>query len=93
MLAQSVAQICSVFFCRLPFVVEPHEVQVSSDTGILPIRQFDDQIRLHGSVHRLSQRPGRPEPDRPRPGRNGPPKDLRHPGRLRELQRPLHAPR
>lgn len=42
MLAQSVAQICFDFFCRLPIVVEPQKVQVISDTGILPIRQFDD---------------------------------------------------
>ncbi|UCC32228.1 MAG: transposase [Phycisphaerales bacterium] len=46
MLKQCVAQICFDFFSRLPIVVEPHEVQVSSDTGILPIRQFDDQIGL-----------------------------------------------
>ena len=32
------------FFSRLSIVVEPHAVQVSSDAGILPIRQFDDQI-------------------------------------------------
>jgi len=43
---QAVKQICFGFFSRLPIVVEPHEVQVSCDAGILPIRQFDDQIGL-----------------------------------------------
>lgn len=46
MIQQTVAQICFDFFCRLPIVVEPQEAQFSSDTGILPIRQFDDQIGL-----------------------------------------------
>ena len=44
MLTQTVAQICFDFFSRLPILVEAHDLQVSSDTGILPIRQFDDQI-------------------------------------------------
>ncbi len=44
MVGQAVAQIGFDFFSRLPIVVEPKEVQVSSDAGILPIRQFDDQI-------------------------------------------------
>ena len=46
MIRQAVMQICFGFLSRRPVVVEPHEVQVSSDTGILPIRQFDDQIGL-----------------------------------------------
>jgi len=46
MFGQCVAQISFDFFSRLPIVVEPQEVQVSSDTGILPIRQFDDRIGL-----------------------------------------------
>ena len=50
MVRQAVAQICFDFFSRLPIVVEPQVVQVSSDTGILPIRQFDDQI---GSTDRF----------------------------------------
>ncbi len=44
MIRQGVAQICFDSFSRLPIVVESKDVQVSSDTGILPIRQFDDQI-------------------------------------------------
>jgi hypothetical protein len=41
---QSVEQTTFDFFSRLPVVVEPAEAQLSSDIGILPIRQFDDQI-------------------------------------------------
>ena len=41
---QGVEQICFDFLTRLPIVVEARDVQVSSDAGILPIRQFDDQI-------------------------------------------------
>lgn len=44
MLRQAVSQICFDFFSRLPIVVEPKEVSVSSDTGILAIRQFDGQL-------------------------------------------------
>ena len=44
MLQQSVEQNRFDFFPRLPIVVEAKDVQVSSDAGILPIRQFDDQI-------------------------------------------------
>lgn len=44
MSAQTVEQICFGFFSRLPIVVEPTDAQISSDVGILPIRQFDDQI-------------------------------------------------
>ena len=41
---QDVAQISLDFFSRLPIVVETRDVSVSSDAGILPIRQFDHQI-------------------------------------------------
>ena len=44
MIRQTVAEICFDFFSRLPIVVEAHDQQISSDVGILPIRQFDDQI-------------------------------------------------
>ena len=50
MSTQGVNQIRFDFFSRRPIVVEPQHVQVSSDAGILPIRQFDDQI---GSTHRF----------------------------------------
>jgi hypothetical protein len=44
MLEQTVDQVRFDFFSRLPVVVEPKEVRLSSDAGILPIRQYDDQI-------------------------------------------------
>jgi len=50
MVLQCVALVCFDFFSRFPVVVERKDVQVSSDTGILPIRQFDDQI---GSTDRF----------------------------------------
>jgi len=43
---QSVNQICFDFLARCPIVVEAKEVDVSSDAGILPLRQFDGQIGL-----------------------------------------------
>ena len=43
MSTRTVEQICFGFH-RLPIVVEATEAQISSDVGILPIRQFDDQI-------------------------------------------------
>jgi hypothetical protein len=46
MLTQTVTQNGFDFFSRLPIVVEPKAVQVSSDAGILPLRQFDGQIGL-----------------------------------------------
>lgn len=43
---QAVAQVSFDFFSRLPVVVESQDVRVSSDAGILPLRQFDDQLGL-----------------------------------------------
>ena len=41
---QCVDQICFDFLGRLPIVVEARSIDVSSDAGILPLRQFDGQI-------------------------------------------------
>ncbi len=46
MVQQGVGQFCFSFIPGLPVIVEPKNVQVSSDAGILPIKQFDDQIGL-----------------------------------------------
>lgn len=46
MSAQAVEQISFDFYSRLPVVVEAQDVQASSDAGILPLRQFDDQLGL-----------------------------------------------
>ena len=46
MVQQAVDQLIFDFVPRLPIVVESKDVQVSSDAGLLPIRQFDHQIGL-----------------------------------------------
>ncbi len=46
MVQQCVGQFGFSFVPGLPVIVEPKNVQVSSDAGILPIKQFDDQIGL-----------------------------------------------
>ena len=46
MVRQALAQFCLDLVSRLPIVVDLKDVQVKGDTGILPIRQFDDQIGL-----------------------------------------------
>jgi len=46
MVQQGVGQFCFNFIPGLPVIVESKNVQVSSDAGILPIKQFDDQIGL-----------------------------------------------
>jgi len=61
MLAQSVVQFGFDFFSRLPIVVEPKNVQVSSDTGILAIRQFDDHVGLSERFIACLRDPRRPE--------------------------------
>ena len=45
MIVQSVWQKSFEFF-RKPVVVEPTEAELSSDAGLLPIRQFDETIGL-----------------------------------------------
>ena len=46
MAEQDVQQNCFDFFPRLPIIVEAHDTSVTSDAGILPLRQFDRQIGL-----------------------------------------------
>ena len=46
MVLQSVWQHTFNFFAEKPIVVEPVEAQLSSDAGLLPIRQFDQWIGL-----------------------------------------------
>jgi hypothetical protein len=46
MIVQSVWQKSFDFFQPKPVVVEPAEAQLSTDAGLLPIRQFDEQIGL-----------------------------------------------
>lgn len=58
---QGVGQISFDFFSRLPIVVEAQDTPVSSDAGILPIRQFDDQIGLTGRFIACLDDPRDPE--------------------------------
>ena len=44
--SQAALQITFDFFTSKPVVVEPSAAQVSSDGGLLPFRQLDDQIGL-----------------------------------------------
>ena len=52
---QTAGQMAFGFFSGLPVIVEPVDAQLSGDVGILPIRQFDDQIdytqRLTACLH------------------------------------------
>jgi hypothetical protein len=48
MILQSGWQKVFDFFARKPVVVEPVEAQMSSDAGLLPIRQFDERIGMTG---------------------------------------------
>lgn len=43
---QSVEQVQFDFFSGLPVVTQVRDIAVSSDAGILAIRQFDEQIGL-----------------------------------------------
>src|ERR1700747_1875162 len=43
---QSAWQATFDFWSKLPIVVEPSRAQLSSDGGLLPLRQFDEQIGL-----------------------------------------------
>jgi hypothetical protein len=43
---QSVWQKSFDFFAGKPIFVEPVETQLTSDAGLLPIRQFDERIEL-----------------------------------------------
>jgi hypothetical protein len=45
MVAQSAEQIDFDFLAQLPVVVQLHKGQISSDAGLLPVRQFDDRCR------------------------------------------------
>jgi hypothetical protein len=46
MIIHSVWQECFDFFSEKPIVVEPGDARLTSDAGLLPIRQFDERIGL-----------------------------------------------
>jgi DDE family transposase len=49
------------FFEKLPIVVEPSRAQLSSDAGLLPIRQFDERIGLTRQFAEALEDPRDPE--------------------------------
>jgi len=61
MSAQTVEQLNFDFFPQLPVVVQRHEGQLSSDAGLLPLRQFDQRWDY---TRRLAQCLADPKPSR-----------------------------
>jgi hypothetical protein len=49
------------FWGELPLVVEPSQAQLSSDAGLLPLRQFDEQIGLTQAFAQALNDPRDPE--------------------------------
>lgn len=69
------------FFDR-PLIVEPSHATLSSDAGLLPLRQFDEQIALTQAFADALDDPRDPQLTEHVPG-DGPQPRLRHPRRLR----------
>jgi hypothetical protein len=66
---QSVEQLSFNFLPHLPIIVQRHQGQLSSDAGLLPLRQFDQQWNYTERfaqclVDSLRQAQGRPKPQR-----------------------------
>ena len=88
MVAQSAVvereQLAFDFLPDLPVIVQQHHGQLSSDAGLLPLRQFDQRRRytdrLSACLHDPNPRP------HPLPAGHAPPAALWHPRRLRGLQ-------
>ena len=69
MSSQTVEQLNLDFLARLPLIVQQHSSQLSSDAGLLPLRQFDQQWNYTQRIAQclfdpLRQAQGRPKPDR-----------------------------
>ncbi len=58
---QSAWQLCFDFFGSKPVVVEPREAQLTSDAGLLPIRQFDQRWGLTEQFASALHDPREPE--------------------------------
>jgi DDE family transposase len=61
MVAHAAQPIQFEFFPNVPVIVQPHEGQISSDAGLLPLRQFDDKWNY---TQRMVQCLHDPNPDR-----------------------------
>jgi hypothetical protein len=69
MSAQSVEQLNFDFLPHLPVIVQPHQGQLSSDAGLLPLRQFDQRWRFTQKLARCLHDPLRQAQGRPKPAR------------------------
>lgn len=69
MSSQSVDQLSFDFFPHLPVNVQRHPGQLSSDAGLLPLRQFDQRWNYTGRLARCLVDPLRQAQGRPAPGR------------------------
>ena len=78
------------FFEPLPIQIEVSDAPLTSDAGLLPLRQFDERIGLTTQFAGRSPRSTRSRPHRPFLPRHGPHAHLRHPRRLRGPERPRH---
>ncbi len=58
---QSVWQATFSFFSGKPIIVEPVEAQLTSDAGLLPIRQFDEQVGMTAQFAKVLDDPRCPE--------------------------------
>src|SRR5262249_13348349 len=79
-------------FFGTPLVLEPSPGQLSSDAGLLPIRQFDRRVRLSRAHACALEEPRDPDLTEHTFRRDGPVPRLRHPRRLRGPERPRQPP-
>ncbi len=60
MVSHDAWQLTRQLFSKKPIVVEPVEAQLTSDAGLLPIRQFDEVIGLTQGLANALQDPRHP---------------------------------
>ena len=80
------------FFPSRPVEIEVSSAPLTSDAGLLPIRQFDENIRLTEQFAAALDDRRDPRFTRAVALEHGAATDLRHPRRLRGPERPRHPP-
>ena len=88
---QSVPLLSLDFFPSRPVQVEISPAPLSSDAGLLPIRQFDEQIRLTEQFAAAIEDLRDPDLHPAVAADHGAAADLRHPRRLRGPERPRYS--